>query len=31
MVAMLGVILANNLLLLFLFWELTSSSSYLPI
>lgn len=31
MMAMLGVILADNLLLLFLFWELTSISSYLLI
>ena len=31
MVAMLGVVFADNLLLLFLFWELTSISSYLLI
>lgn len=31
MASMLGVVLANNLLLLFLFWELTSISSYLLI
>ncbi len=31
MVAMLGVVLSSNLLLLFIFWELTSISSYLLI
>lgn len=31
MVAMLGLVLANNLLTLFVFWELTSISSYLLI
>jgi multicomponent Na+:H+ antiporter subunit A len=31
MAAMLGVVLADNLLLLFVFWELTSISSYLLI
>lgn len=31
MVAMLGVVTANNIMLLFVFWELTSISSYLLI
>ncbi|MFK7804448.1 MAG: Na+/H+ antiporter subunit B [Anaerolineae bacterium] len=31
MVAMLGVVTANNIILLFVFWELTSISSYLLI
>src|SRR5690606_24091982 len=31
MASMLGVVLADNLLLLFVFWELTSISSYLLI
>jgi len=31
MVSMLGVVLANNLILLFIFWELTTLSSYLLI
>jgi NADH:ubiquinone oxidoreductase subunit 5 (subunit L)/multisubunit Na+/H+ antiporter MnhA subunit len=31
MMAMLGIVLSNNLLLLFIFWEITSISSYLLI